>query len=115
MRIFLKSKIHRAKVTDANPDYMGSITIDFVLMEKVGLEEFEKVAVWNITNGERIETYTVKGQAQSGVICLNGAAAKKFSVGDLIIIAAFEVTDTPTKPKIILVDENNKFTQFLET
>ena len=113
MRTFLKSKIHRATVTEANLDYVGSISIDSSLMEKTGLEEYEKVAVWNISNGERIETYTVKAEQYSGTICLNGAAAKKFSKGDLVIIAAFETTDTPTKPKIILVDKNNKFTKYL--
>lgn len=113
MKIFLKSKIHRATVTEASLNYVGSISIDTDLLERTGIEENEKVAVWNISNGKRIETYAVKAIAGSGTICLNGAAARKFSVGDLVIIAAFELTDTPVKPKIILVNEKNKFEKFL--
>jgi aspartate 1-decarboxylase len=113
MKTLLKAKIHKATVTEANLDYIGSISIDADLIEKTGIEEYEKVAVWNISNGARIETYAVKATAGSGIICLNGAAARKFSVGDLVIIAAFEITDKPIKPKIILVDKNNKFEKFL--
>ncbi len=82
-------------------------------MAAVGIGEFEKVAVWNIGNGERIETYALKAKKGSGEICLNGAAAKKFSKGDLVIIAAFEVTEVPSKPKIILVDKANRLEKFL--
>jgi len=113
MRFFLKSKIHRATVTEANLNYIGSITIDSMLMEKVGLEEYEKVHVWNISNGERIETYAVKAKMNSGIICLNGAAARKFSVGDKVIITSFELSGKPAKPKIILVNEKNKFEKYL--
>ncbi len=111
MKCFLKSKIHRAKVTEANLDYVGSISIDEKLMQKAGLEENEKVLVANISNGERIETYVIKGK--KGEICLNGAAAKKFMENDLVIIMAFEYSDKPVKPKIVLVDENNGFKEFL--
>ena len=85
----LKSKIHRAKVTEANLNYIGSITIDSDLAEAAGLYANEKVAVVNITNGERIETYVIKGERGSGKIGINGAAAHKFSVGDLVIIMSY--------------------------
>jgi aspartate 1-decarboxylase len=113
MKEFLKSKIHRATVTGANLNYIGSITIDKDLCEKVGLDENEKVLVANLENGERIETYVVFGEKGKGEIILNGAAAHKFKKGDKIIIFAFELSDSPVKPKIILVDENNKFEKFL--
>ncbi|MFH1663341.1 MAG: aspartate 1-decarboxylase [archaeon] len=113
MKCFLKSKIHRATVTEANLNYIGSISIDSALMQKAGIEEFEKVLVCNINNGERIETYAVKAEADSGTICLNGAAARKFLAGDLVIILAFEYSDKPVKPKIVLVNEKNAFAEFL--
>ena len=110
MREYLKSKIHRATVTDANVNYMGSISIDSSLMAKVDLEENEKVHVWNLSNGERIETYAIKGNF--GEITLNGAAALKFSKGDKVIIVSFEIAKKPVKPKIILVDDNNEFEKY---
>lgn len=85
----LKSKIHRVKVTEANADYIGSITIDENLMEAANLIENEKVLVADITNGNRFETYVIKGERDSGVICLNGATAKLVELGDLLIIMSF--------------------------
>ncbi len=108
MRIFLKSKIHRATVTESDLNYEGSISIDASLMRRAGIEEFEKVDVWNITNGERIETYAMPAPKNSGTICLNGAAARKFMVGDRIIISSFEIVGSAKKPRIIIVDEKNK-------
>ena len=85
----LKSKIHRVTVTEADLDYIGSITIDEALMEAAGIIENEKVEIYNITNGERFATYAIRGERNSGVIGLNGAAAHKAPVGNLIIIAAY--------------------------
>ncbi|XOU94966.1 MAG: aspartate 1-decarboxylase [Candidatus Kerfeldbacteria bacterium] len=109
MRSLLRSKIHKAVVTEANINYIGSITIDEDLMERVGLWPGEKVAVVSKTSGERLETYVIKGEKNSGIICMNGAAAHKIKVGEEIIIMGFELTDDQIKPKIILVDENNKY------
>lgn len=108
----LKSKIHCATVTEANLHYMGSITIDELLMEAAGIVEGEQVHVVNNSNGERIVTYTIKGERGSGVICLNGAAAHKFQPGDVAIIMAY-ATMTPEeaagcKPKVIIPDRHNK-------
>ena len=85
----LKSKIHRVTVTEANLDYIGSITIDEALMEAAGIIENEKVEIYNITNGERLATYAIRGERGTGVIGINGAAAHKAGVGDLLIIAAY--------------------------
>jgi len=109
----LKSKIHRAKVTEANLNYIGSITIDEDLIDAAGLYYNEKVSVVNINNGERIETYVIKGERGSGKIGINGAAAHKFSAGDLIIVMSYALM-TPDeaagfKPKVIFPDsETNK-------
>lgn len=108
----LKSKIHRATVTEANLDYVGSITIDEELLEKSGILEYEKVAVVDITNGARLETYTIAGERGSGIICLNGAAAKLINKGDLVIIMAY-ADMTPdeakeTNPTVVFVDGDNK-------
>ena len=108
MRFVLSSKIHRATVTEANLDYLGSITIDETLLEKSGIWEGEKVLVTDITNGARLETYVIKGEKDSGVICMNGAAANLIKKGDLVIIIGFELTDKPIKPKIVLVDGKNR-------
>ena len=89
----LKSKIHRVTVTQANVDYVGSITIDSALMEAANLIRGEKVQVVNVTNGERLETYAIPGEAGSGVICLNGAAARKVAVDDLVIIVSYALMD----------------------
>jgi aspartate 1-decarboxylase len=108
MRIMLKSKIHRATVTEAELDYVGSITIDRNLMDAVDVIEGEKVLVVDNTNGSRLETYVIEGEKNSGVICINGAAAHLVNAGDNITILAFEITDNITPPKKILVDENNQ-------
>lgn len=113
MRILIKSKIHKATVTDANLDYIGSITIDPDLIEKADLWPGEKVLVVSNTSGARLETYVIKGEAGSGCICINGAAAHLIKIGEEIIIMAFAVTDEPIEPKFILVDENNKFVRYL--
>jgi aspartate 1-decarboxylase len=107
----LKSKIHRATVTEANLNYIGSITIDEDLMEAANLIENEKVSIYDITNGSRLDTYVIKGERQSGVICLNGAAARKVAVDDLIIIVSYATMDFEEaksfKPHIIFPDKNN--------
>lgn len=104
----LKSKIHRVSVTEANLNYIGSITIDEDLMDAAGLIENEKVQIVNINNGERIETYVIKGERKSGKICLNGAAARKFEVGDLVIIISYAqmtLEEAKThKPSVIFPD-----------
>ena len=84
----LKSKIHRVTITEANLNYVGSITIDEELMEAANLIEGERVQIWNVTNGERLDTYVIRGRRGSGAICLNGAAARKAQVGDVLIIAS---------------------------
>lgn len=88
-RILCKSKIHRATITEANLHYEGSLTVDESLMKAAGIVPYEKVSVVNINNGERFETYAIRGKAASGVICLNGAAARKGAVGDQIIIISY--------------------------
>ncbi|MBU1299427.1 MAG: aspartate 1-decarboxylase [Bacteroidetes bacterium] len=112
MRIFLKSKIHNATVTEANLKYVGSITIDESLMKKAEIEEFEKVLVVDNINGNRLETYVIKGAKNSGKICMNGAAAHLIKKGHEIIIMTFQHSKKPIKPKIIIVDKKNKFIRF---
>ena len=107
----LKAKIHRAVVTQADLDYVGSITIDSDLLRESGILEYEKVEIADIDNGNRFETYAIAGEAGSGVICLNGAAARCVEVGDKIIIMAY-ATMTPEeaenhRPTVLFVDENN--------
>ncbi len=114
MRIFLRAKIHNVTVTEAMLNYVGSITIDEDLMDKAGLSEYEKVLVVDNTNGNRVETYVIKGARGSGVICANGAAAHRIHKGDQVIVMAFEVTDKPKKPVIVLTDENNRFREFYQ-
>ena len=108
----LKSKIHRVRVTDANLDYVGSITIDEDLMDAADLIEFEKVQVVNNNNGERLETYVIRGERGTGTICLNGAAARKVQKGDILIIVSYIQIDREAaksyKPVIIFPDENNR-------
>ena len=113
MRWYLRSKIHNATVTEARVDYIGSIEIDTELLEKAGFENGEKVAVWDITNGERLETYVIEGVRNSGVICMNGAAARKIKKGHKVIIAGFELSDKKIKPKVVLADEKNRFSKYL--
>jgi len=111
-RHLLKSKIHRATITDSNIHYQGSMTIDLDLMEAADILPFEQINVYNISNGERFETYAVEGTRGSGEICLNGAAARKGVVGDLIIIATYAgLTEQELKnfqPKIVQVDAGNR-------
>ena len=110
-RKLLKGKIHRATVTNANLDYEGSVTIDPGLMEAAGIVPYESVAVWDITNGARLETYAIVGKPNSGEICINGAGAHLIHKGDLVIIAVFSYVtddlDSSHLPKIVLVDEQN--------
>lgn len=113
MRWLVRSKIHKARVTEANIAYTGSITIDEDLMDMVGLWVGEKVLVVSNTNGARLETYTIPGERGSGVICMNGAAAHLVKEGHEIIIIGFELTDKPIEQKMILVDENNTFVRYL--
>jgi len=113
MRWLLRSKIHKAVVTEADISYIGSITIDVELMEKVGLWPGEKVLVVSNSSGARLETYTIAGERHSGVICMNGAAAHLIRTGEEIIIMGFELTDAPVTPRIILVDQQNQFVRFL--
>jgi aspartate 1-decarboxylase len=104
----VKSKIHNVSVTEANLKYIGSITIDEDLMDAANIIENEKVQVVNINNGERLETYVIKGERGSGSICLNGAAARKVAVGDVVIIIAYATMDTAEarlfKPSIVFPD-----------
>jgi aspartate 1-decarboxylase len=109
----LKSKIHRATVTDADVNYIGSITIDGDLTARSGLVGGELVHVWNIDNGERFETYVIEGPAGSGQVIVNGAAAHCVQVGHRVIIAAFCLSDEPVTPSAILVDERNRYLQDL--
>ncbi len=109
-----KSKIHRVTVTEANLNYVGSITIDEDLIDAANLQEGERVQIVNNNNGERLETYVIKGERGSGVICLNGAAARKAEVGDTIIIISYAWMDAEEaksfKPTAIYPDENNRLT-----
>jgi aspartate 1-decarboxylase len=113
MRWILRSKIHKAVVTQAELSYVGSITIDKELMEKVGLMPGEKVLVVSNTSGARLETYAIEGPRGSGIICMNGAAAHLIKTGHEIIIIGFELSDQPIPAKMILVDSNNKFIRWL--
>lgn len=109
---FLKSKIHRAVITQAELNYVGSITIDEELMEASGLVEYEHCHIVNINSGDRIETYVIAGERGSGIICLNGAAARCGQKGDMVIIMSYadmtpdEIVENP--PRVVFVDENNK-------
>ena len=113
MRWVLRSKIHKAVVTEANVDYIGSITIDADLLDRVGIWPGEKVLVTSNTSGARLETYAITGERGSGTIQMNGAAAHRIKAGEEIIIMAFELTDQPITPAIILVDRHNHFVRFL--
>ena len=114
MRIVLRSKIHRAFVTGANPDYIGSVIIDRDLMDKVDLWDYEKVLICDVTNGNRWETYALPGDRGSGTVSVQGAGAKLCQEGDCLIILSFEATDSPIDPKMILVDEDNRFVEYIE-
>ena len=114
MRNVLRSKIHRAFITDANPDYIGSIIVDRDLMEKVDLWDFEKVLICDVTNGNRWETYVLPGERGSGTMSVQGAGAKLCQKDDCVIILSFEVSDEPIDPKMILVDRENRFVEYIE-
>lgn len=109
---FLKSKIHRAVVTQAELNYVGSVTIDEDLMDAAGIYEYEHVHIVNVNSGSRIETYVIAGERGSGTVCLNGAAARSGQKGDIVIIMSYanmtpeEISENP--PRVVFVDENNK-------
>jgi aspartate 1-decarboxylase len=111
-RTFFKSKIHRATVTHADLEYEGSVTIDEDLMDAAGVWEYEAVHVWNISRGTRLQTYAIKGERGSGVICINGAAAHLNKPGDMVILATFaELEESEARahePTVILVDRQNR-------
>lgn len=116
-RIVMRSKIHRARVTDANLNYVGSVTIDQDILDAVDIAPNEKVQIVNNNNGERFETYVIPGERGSGEICLNGAAARLVQKGDIVIIIAYgyvsdeEITDH--RPKIAIMDENNRIKELI--
>ncbi len=111
----LKGKIHRATVTQAELDYVGSVTIDKALMEASGIREYERVQVVDVNNGQRLETYVIAGEKGSGIICLNGAAARLVELGDKVIIMAYVWLDEKEMdtyaPKVVFVDHDNKMVQ----
>lgn len=109
LRSLLRSKIHWARVTEAEVDYVGSIAIDADLIERADLMPGERVHVWDVENGQRFETYVIEAERLSGTICVNGAAAHRVGVGDRLIIAAFALADEPVEPRIIMVDECNRY------
>ncbi len=113
MRWFLRSKIHKATVTQADVNYEGSITIDEALIERAGLLHGEKVLVVSNTSGARLETYVIPGVRGSGTICMNGAAALLIKKGEEVIVMGFELSDHPVSTKQIMVDGDNKFLRFL--
>jgi aspartate 1-decarboxylase len=112
LRTMMKAKIHRATVTDSNLDYQGSVTIDESLLDKTGIIPYEQVDIYNITNGERFTTYAIKGPRDSGVICINGAAAHKAKKGDLVIIVSYGTFQENElegfEPKVAFVDTDNR-------
>lgn len=116
-RIVMRSKIHRARVTDANLNYVGSVTIDQDILDAVDIAPNEKVQIVNNNNGERFETYVIPGERGSGEICLNGAAARLVQKGDIVIIIAYgyvsdeEIADH--RPKIAIMDENNRIKELI--
>ena len=114
LRSMCKSKIHHARVTEADLAYIGSVAVDTDLLERVDTLPGEKVAIWNVTNGERIETYALPAPRGSGSVIINGAAARRFCPGDLVILATFVLTDEPVTPRMILVDERNRFVDWLQ-
>jgi aspartate 1-decarboxylase len=110
-RKILKSKIHRARITGADIEYQGSITIDSTLIKLADIKPFEFVDIWDITNGARFETYVIEGRAGSGEICINGAAARLVAKNDLIIIASHSYIEDASQipePKLVFVDSDNK-------
>jgi len=116
LRQILSAKLHQVTVTEANVNYVGSITIDQDLLDRVDMAPGELVHVWNVTNGARLETYTISGPRGSGIICMNGPAALHCQVNDIIIVATFALTDDPASicPRVALVDGQNRFTRYVE-
>ena len=112
IRSMMKSKIHRARIPESNLEYEGSITIDEGLLEKADIQEYEQVQIYNVTNGERFTTYVIRGGRDSGVMCVNGAAAHKAKKGDVVIIVTYgqfsETELASFKPKRVYVDEKNR-------
>jgi aspartate 1-decarboxylase len=112
MRMMLTAKLHRVRLTRVDRDYEGSIAVDRLLLEEAGILEYEMVHVWNVTNGERLQTYAIAAPAGSGEICLNGAAAHKGNPDDIVIIATFapieEAGARSHLPKMVYVDEHNR-------
>lgn len=112
LRTLFKSKIHRARVTQADLNYVGSLTVDLDLLERSDILPYEQVHVVNVNNGERFVTYAIEGERGSGVMCLNGAAARRGQPGDIIIVIAYGQFDDAEaralKPKVVLVDEHNR-------
>ena len=115
LRTLCKSKIHHAVVTGADLNYIGSIGIDESLMRMTSIIAGEQVSVWNVNNGQRIETYAIPMPSGSGAIVVNGAAARHFTAGDKVIIVAFCLTDERIEPDMIMVDDRNRFVRRLET
>lgn len=113
MRSLMRSKIHKAVVTEANPDYVGSITIDAELIDRVGLWLNERVLIASNTTGARLETYVIAGEPGSGKICMNGPCSHVIGVGEEVVIMGFELTDKLIEPQVILVDEHNRFVRVL--
>lgn len=115
-RTMMKSKVHRATVTEANVDYMGSITLDADLMKAADILPNEKVQVVDVTNGARLETYAIEGPPGSGVVCVNGAAARLVTAGDTVIVISYAMmTDEEARnyqPSVVFVDEQNRITSF---
>ena len=118
LRTMMKSKIHRATVTEANLNYVGSITIDRDLMDAADILENEKVQIVNNNNGARFETYVIEGERGSGVICVNGAAARLVQPGDIVIIISYAMFEDEEakhhKPKVVMVDNKNKINEMLK-
>jgi len=114
LRWVLRSKIHHARVTEADAGYVGSITIDAALIERVGLWAGEKVLVISNTTGARLETYVMPGPRGSGTVRMNGAAAHVIKAGEQIIVMGFELSSEPLDARVILVDDNNAFLRYLE-
>ena len=113
LQIICKSKIHHAVVTGADLDYVGSVGIDRALMSQTGIVEGERVSLWNLNNGRRIDTYAMGLPDGSGEVVVNGAAARHFQTGDRIIIVAYCLTDEVVVPQMIVVDERNRFVRHL--
>ncbi len=115
MKWFLAGKIHKAAVTEANLEYVGSITIDKDLIAKTDMQAGEKVLVVSNTTGARLETYVIEAESGSGIICMNGAAAHLIKKGEEIIIMSFQLSSKPLKAKCILVDKGNRFVKYINS